>query len=106
MLNTIPLLILELVSSSFGGSDNVVQKINQPSHALVSLTLWDVPGREEINLHSTYFRDMDALIGEFAIVCRLPLKLLLNLELLLRGQLEKKQIICTHISNGNTGEPP
>ncbi|XP_076444904.1 uncharacterized protein LOC143282909 [Babylonia areolata] len=42
--------------------DNVVQKINQPSHALVSLTLWDVPGREEINLHSTYFRDMDALI--------------------------------------------
>ncbi|KAL8613727.1 hypothetical protein ACOMHN_029819 [Nucella lapillus] len=42
--------------------DNVVQKINQPTHALVSLTLWDVPGREEIHLYPTYFKDMDALI--------------------------------------------
>lgn len=42
--------------------DNVVQKVNQPSHALVSLTLWDVPGREDIDLQPTYFRDMDALI--------------------------------------------
>ncbi|KAK7500112.1 hypothetical protein BaRGS_00008659, partial [Batillaria attramentaria] len=42
--------------------DNVVQKVNQPSHALVSLTLWDIPGREEIDLQPTYFRDMDALI--------------------------------------------
>ncbi|XP_070190885.1 uncharacterized protein [Littorina saxatilis] len=42
--------------------DNVVQKINQPSHALVSLTLWDIPGREDIDLHSTYFKDMDGLI--------------------------------------------
>lgn len=42
--------------------NNLVQKINQPSHALVSMTLWDTPGREEINMHSRYFRDVDAII--------------------------------------------
>ncbi|PVD28218.1 hypothetical protein C0Q70_10805 [Pomacea canaliculata] len=42
--------------------DNMVLKVNQPSHALVSMTIWDTPGLEDIDLQSIYCSDMDALI--------------------------------------------
>ncbi|XP_046549165.1 uncharacterized protein LOC124259115 [Haliotis rubra] len=42
--------------------ENHVMKVNLPSHAVVSLSLWDIPGREDIDLYKSYFRDLDAAI--------------------------------------------
>ena len=41
-----------------------VRKLNVPANTVVSLTLWDIPGREDMDLHKTYFRNLDAAIGE------------------------------------------
>ncbi|XP_064615106.1 uncharacterized protein LOC135479232 [Liolophura sinensis] len=42
--------------------ENSVRKLNIPGHAIVSVTLWDLPGREDVDLRRTYFRDVDAAI--------------------------------------------
>ncbi|XP_071113010.1 uncharacterized protein [Haliotis cracherodii] len=42
--------------------ENHVMKVNLPSHAVVSLSLWDIPGREDIDLYKSYFRNLDAAI--------------------------------------------
>ncbi|KAK3096612.1 hypothetical protein FSP39_001697 [Pinctada imbricata] len=42
--------------------ETAVKKLNVPGHAVVSLTVWDIPGREDIDLHKTYFRNLDAAI--------------------------------------------
>jgi protein lin-28 len=42
---------------------NVVKKINIPYHAVVSVVIWDVPGREEMDLRKSYYKDVDAAIG-------------------------------------------
>jgi len=41
---------------------NVTKKIQLPFESLVSITLWDLPGREEIDLRRTYYKDLDAAI--------------------------------------------
>ena len=43
---------------------NIVRRINLPDHAIVSLTLWDTPGREDIDLTETYFSGLDAAMGK------------------------------------------
>lgn len=42
---------------------NVVKKINIPYQGVVSVVIWDVPGREEIDLRKSYYKDVDAAIG-------------------------------------------
>ena len=42
---------------------NVVKKVNVPCEAIVSVTLWDLPGREEMDLRRSYYKDVDAAIG-------------------------------------------
>ncbi|XP_013382603.1 uncharacterized protein LOC106153276 isoform X2 [Lingula anatina] len=42
--------------------DNVVRKINIPENAVMSLTLWDLPGREDMDMRKTYYKDLDAAI--------------------------------------------
>ncbi|CAH1800159.1 unnamed protein product [Owenia fusiformis] len=42
--------------------ENVVKKLNIPENAVVSVTMWDLPGEEDIDLRKTYYRDMDAAI--------------------------------------------
>ena len=44
--------------------ENDVRKLNVPANTVVSLTLWDIPGREDMDLHKSYFRNLDAAIGE------------------------------------------
>ena len=39
---------------------NVTKKVQQPFETLVSVTLWDLPGREEIDLRKSYYEDVDA----------------------------------------------
>ena len=34
---------------------------------MVSLTLWDIPGREDMDIHKSYFRNLDAAIGKFLL---------------------------------------
>lgn len=48
--------------------ESAVKKINVPGHTVASLTIWDIPGREDMDLHKTYFRDLDAAIG-MVITC-------------------------------------
>ena len=43
--------------------ESAVKKINVPGHTVASLTIWDIPGREDMDLHKTYFRDLDAAVG-------------------------------------------
>jgi len=45
-------------------TENVVSKVNVPAHTVVSLTFWDIPGREDMDLHQSYFRNLDAAIGK------------------------------------------
>ena len=42
---------------------NVVKKVNIPCEAIVSVTLWDLPGREEMDLRRSYYKDVDAAVG-------------------------------------------
>ncbi|XP_053396543.1 uncharacterized protein LOC123552688 isoform X2 [Mercenaria mercenaria] len=42
--------------------ENVVRKLNVPANTVVSLTFWDIPGREDMDLHKSYFRNLDAAI--------------------------------------------
>ena len=42
---------------------NVVKKVNVPNDAVVSVAVWDLPGREEIDLRRSYYKDIDAAIG-------------------------------------------
>ena len=44
--------------------ENDVRKLNVPANTVVSLTLWDIPGREDMDLHKSYFRNLDAAIGK------------------------------------------
>ncbi|XP_028409943.1 uncharacterized protein LOC114532596 [Dendronephthya gigantea] len=41
---------------------NVVKKINIPYQGVVSVIIWDVPGREEMDLRKSYYKDVDAAI--------------------------------------------
>ncbi|XP_074659733.1 uncharacterized protein LOC141912384 [Tubulanus polymorphus] len=41
---------------------NVVRKINIPENTVVAVTMWDLPGREDMDLRKTYYRDADAAI--------------------------------------------
>ncbi|XP_067051751.1 uncharacterized protein [Acropora muricata] len=47
------------VSVSIG---NVVKHVNIPYETIVSLALWDLPGREEMDLRRSYYKDVDAAI--------------------------------------------
>lgn len=49
------------VSVSIG---NVVKHVNIPYETIVSLALWDLPGREEMDLRRSYYKDVDAAIGK------------------------------------------
>ncbi|XP_072036351.1 uncharacterized protein [Amphiura filiformis] len=40
--------------------ENVVKKLNIPEHAVVSVTIWDLPGREDVDLRKSYYKDVDA----------------------------------------------
>ena len=42
---------------------NVVKKVNIPYETVVSVSLWDLPGREEMDLRRSYYTDVDAAIG-------------------------------------------
>ena len=42
---------------------NVVKKVNIPYQGVVSVVIWDIPGREEMDLRKSYYRDVDAAIG-------------------------------------------
>lgn len=42
--------------------ENVVRKLNVPANTVVSLTFWDIPGREDMDVHKSYFRNLDAAI--------------------------------------------
>ena len=42
---------------------NVVKKVNIPYETIVSVTMWDLPGREEMDLRRSYYKDVDAAIG-------------------------------------------
>jgi protein lin-28 len=42
---------------------NVVKKVNVPTDAVVSVAVWDLPGREEVDLRRSYYKDIDAAIG-------------------------------------------
>ena len=43
---------------------NVVKHVNIPYETIVSVALWDLPGREEMDLRRSYYKDVDAAIGE------------------------------------------
>ena len=42
---------------------NVIKKVNVPDDIIVSLTLWDTPGTDDIDLTDIYFSHIDAAIG-------------------------------------------
>ena len=48
-------------------TENDVRKLNVPANTVVSLTLWDIPGREDMDIHKSYFRNLDAAIGKFLL---------------------------------------
>jgi GTPase SAR1 family protein len=48
--------------------ESAVRKINVPGHSVVGLTIWDIPGQEDIDLYSTYFKNLDAAIGKYIYI--------------------------------------
>ena len=46
---------------------NVTKKVQLPYETLVTITLWDLPGREEIDLRRSYYKDLDAAIGKLDV---------------------------------------
>ncbi len=42
---------------------NIVKKVNIPLETVVCISLWDLPGREEMDLRRSYYTDIDAAVG-------------------------------------------
>jgi len=42
--------------------ENTVRKLNVPVNAVVSLTIWDVPGHEDMDHRATYYKNVDAVL--------------------------------------------
>ena len=42
-----------------------MKKVNLPGDVVSSVTLWDLPGSEEMDMRDTYYMDVDAAIGEW-----------------------------------------
>ena len=40
-----------------------MKKVNIPYETIVSISMWDLPGREEMDLRKSYYTDVDAAIG-------------------------------------------
>ena len=40
-----------------------MRKVNVPGDVVSSVTMWDLPGTEDMDLREAYFRDVDAAIG-------------------------------------------
>ena len=45
-----------------------MKHVNIPYETIVSVALWDLPGREEMDLRRSYYKDVDAAIGENNII--------------------------------------
>jgi len=41
---------------------NVVKKVNIPFETVVSVSVWDLPGREEVDLRRSYYTDVEAAV--------------------------------------------
>ncbi len=44
-------------------ADNVVRKVNLPKDLVASVSLWDCPGAEDMDMRDSYYRNVDAAIG-------------------------------------------
>ena len=42
--------------------ENVIKTVNIPQKSISSVTLWDVPGSEDLDMRASYFRNVDAAI--------------------------------------------
>ena len=42
----------------------MVRKVNVPGDMVSSLTLWDLPGTEDMDLRESYYRNADAALGK------------------------------------------
>ena len=47
---------------------NVVKKVNIPLETVVCVSVWDLPGREEMDLRRSYYTDVDAAVGMYIIL--------------------------------------
>ena len=45
---------------------NVTKKVQLPYETL-TITLWDLPGREEIDSRRSYYKDLDAAVGKLVV---------------------------------------
>ena len=45
-------------------TESVTRKVNVPESTIISITLWDIPGREDIDLSETYYNGLDAAVGK------------------------------------------
>lgn len=52
-----------IFSEVFILTETVVRKVNVPGDMVSSLTLWDLPGTEDMDLRESYYRNADAAIG-------------------------------------------
>ncbi|XP_064629001.1 uncharacterized protein LOC135488354 [Lineus longissimus] len=42
--------------------ESSVRKVNIPENNVVAVTIWDLPGRDDVDLRKTYYRDLDAAV--------------------------------------------
>ena len=49
-------------------AENVVRKLNIPQNQVASVTMWDLPGREDMDIRESYFRNVDAAIGIILVI--------------------------------------
>ena len=48
---------------------NVVKKVNVPDDRILSVAVWDLLGREEVDLRRSHYKDIDAGIGNQSCLC-------------------------------------
>jgi GTPase SAR1 family protein len=49
-------------------SESSVRKVNIPDNNVVAVTIWDLPGRDDVDLRKSYYRDVDAAVGREGFV--------------------------------------
>lgn len=57
-------------------TENAAKKLNVPHNLVVSVTMWDLPGQEEIDLRRTYYKNVDAIIGNGLIIVKCVTKIM------------------------------
>ncbi|ELT95393.1 hypothetical protein CAPTEDRAFT_208667 [Capitella teleta] len=79
---------------------NVVKKVNLPNNTVASMSLWDLPGLEDMDLRDSYYRNVDAAIVVVDMTDPTSIELAAAWKLEFMNRVSKVQLMTRKNSGG------